>query len=41
LRERSHQVEEIQDVLTDVMFINAVASSSPAAWKNSSPAMWN
>jgi len=37
----THQVEEIQDVLTDVMFINRVASSSTAAWKNSSPATSN
>jgi len=31
----THQVEEIQDVLTDLMFIDRDASCSNAAWKNS------
>ena len=36
----THQVEEIQNVLTDVMFIDRGRIVSIAAWKNSSRDIW-
>ena len=36
----THQVEEIQNVLTDVMFIDRGRILLAAAWKNSNPAIW-
>ena len=37
----THQVEEIQHVLTDVVFIDRGRILLDAAWKNSNPAIWN
>ena len=36
----THQVEEVQDVLTDLMFINCGRIVLDAAWKNSTRVMW-
>jgi len=37
----THQVEDVEHVLTDLMFIHRAASFSVAAWKNSNLVIWN